>query len=228
MTRSRERKREVARKKEKTAEKKLNNYTNIQIRVEQEDGNNWNETSRWFSRVVQRQLRYRPRACPRIAPSKHRRVDSIASHRLLSKCAATLTLSRPLSNNSTIRAAFGISKITGTRNYSHASPWEDVRTVRAPARSRLHDVRLGCFSCFCMCCMGCKLSKNLGESSIAGCWPGSVQYMRTKLRTARRIQVRWRRREEICRRTRVSPLSRVLAAVIRARRPAVCHVPQRN
>ena len=78
-----------------------------------------------------------------------------------------------------------------------------------------------------MCCMGCKLSKNLGESSLAGCWPGSVQYMRTKLRTARRIKVRRRRHDRTCQ-TRISSLPRVLAAVIRARRPAACHVPQRN
>jgi len=37
--------------------------------------------------------------------------------------------------------------------------------------------------------MGCRLASRLGESSIIGCCPGSLQYFRTKLRTARRIEV---------------------------------------
>ncbi|CAF0811303.1 unnamed protein product [Rotaria sordida] len=45
-----------------------------------------------------------------------------------------------------------------------------------------------CFACFCSCCMGCKLSKRLGESAILGCFPCSLSYFRTKLRTARRIE----------------------------------------
>ncbi len=48
---------------------------------------------------------------------------------------------------------------------------------------------LGCFACFCPWCMGCKLASRLGEPSILGCCPGSTQYFRTKLRTARRIEV---------------------------------------
>ena len=39
--------------------------------------------------------------------------------------------------------------------------------------------------------MGCKLAKYLGEASVIGCFlPCSLQYLRTKLRTARRIEVR--------------------------------------
>jgi hypothetical protein len=47
----------------------------------------------------------------------------------------------------------------------------------------------GCYACFCPCCLGCQLAKHLGETSIIGCCPCSVQYFRTKLRTARRIEV---------------------------------------
>jgi len=45
-----------------------------------------------------------------------------------------------------------------------------------------------CFSCFCSCCMGCKLAKRIGEPAIIGCLPCSFPYLRTKLRTARRIE----------------------------------------
>ncbi|CAF2665954.1 unnamed protein product [Rotaria sp. Silwood2] len=45
-----------------------------------------------------------------------------------------------------------------------------------------------CFACFCFCCMGCKLAKRLGETTIIGCCPCSLAYLRTKLRTARRIE----------------------------------------
>ncbi|CAF1042114.1 unnamed protein product [Adineta steineri] len=46
-----------------------------------------------------------------------------------------------------------------------------------------------CGACICPCIIGCKLAKALGESSIIGCCPGSLSYFRTKLRTARRIEV---------------------------------------
>ncbi|CAF0986545.1 unnamed protein product [Rotaria magnacalcarata] len=44
-----------------------------------------------------------------------------------------------------------------------------------------------CFACFCPCCMGCKLASRLGETAIIGCCPCTLCYLRTKLRTARRI-----------------------------------------
>ncbi|CAF1212467.1 unnamed protein product [Adineta steineri] len=44
------------------------------------------------------------------------------------------------------------------------------------------------FACFCSCCMGNKLAKYMGEKGIIGCFPCSLPYLRTKLRTARRIE----------------------------------------
>jgi len=45
-----------------------------------------------------------------------------------------------------------------------------------------------CFACFCACCMGCKLAKRVGETPVIGCCvPCTLCYVRTKLRTARRI-----------------------------------------
>lgn len=66
----------------------------------------------------------------------------------------------------------------------------NVWAFENPWRSELFDCKPWgqcCFACFCSCCMQCKLAKHLGESSWIGCCPGSLPYMRTKLRTARRI-----------------------------------------
>ncbi|UJR14832.1 hypothetical protein I4U23_001817 [Adineta vaga] len=45
-----------------------------------------------------------------------------------------------------------------------------------------------CYACFCSCCMGRKLAKYSGENPFIGCMPCSLPYLRTKLRTARRIE----------------------------------------
>jgi hypothetical protein len=84
----------------------------------------------------------------------------------------------------------GILNINGVLNYLIVNQLVDVRMTLTLKIFDLMLNSLGCFACFCPWCMGCKLAKHLGESTIIGCCPGSLQYFRTKLRTARRIEVR--------------------------------------
>jgi hypothetical protein len=82
---------------------------------------------------------------------------------------------------------YGILKINGVQNYFIANLLVDVR-LNIIFNFKFYEI-LGCFALFCPWCMGCSLAKRLGESSIIGCCPGSATYLRTKLRTARRIDV---------------------------------------
>ena len=92
-------------------------------------------------------------------------------------------------NENMNRIVSGISKIDGDRNYSNVNQLVDVSERFLSINHRMFVSFLGCFACFCPCCFGCKLAKYLGESSVIGCCPGSLSYFRTKLRTARRIEV---------------------------------------
>ncbi len=92
-----------------------------------------------------------------------------------------------LLNNNMILIMYGILTIIGVQNYLIANPLVDV-SLKYFILFKI-CLNLGCFACFCPWCMGCKLASRLGESSIIGCCPGSLQYFRTKLRTARRIEV---------------------------------------
>lgn len=85
----------------------------------------------------------------------------------------------------------GLLKIIGIQNYFLVNQWVDVKRNFFFFVFYTFSVwvNLGCFACFCSCCMGCKLAKNLGETTIIGCFPCALGYLRTKLRTARRIQV---------------------------------------
>ncbi len=89
---------------------------------------------------------------------------------------------------------YGVLKINGVRSYFRVILLVNVRTniyiIQDSISSSFFLLNLGCFACFCPCCMNCKLAKHLGESSAIGCCPGSLSYLRTKLRTARRVQVR--------------------------------------
>ena len=98
------------------------------------------------------------------------------------------TCIQPWSNSNTTRITSGTSKINGAANYSVANRVAAVRSNDSivPGLALLF---LGCYSCFCCCCMGCSLAKHLGETTIIGCCPFSTCYLRTKLRTARRIEV---------------------------------------
>lgn len=86
---------------------------------------------------------------------------------------------------------YGILKIHGEANYLIVNLWVNVneKDLFLIKTSWSFFCFLGCFACFCPCCMGCKLAKRLGESSAIGCCPCTLQYLRTKLRTARRIEV---------------------------------------
>ena len=90
-----------------------------------------------------------------------------------------------------IHKRFGILKMNGTKKACVLVNLEvDVRiSFDCHPWSRDFPWRLGCFACFCCCCMGCKVAKHLGETTIIGCLPCSIPYMRTKIRVARRIKV---------------------------------------
>lgn len=47
----------------------------------------------------------------------------------------------------------------------------------------------GCFAFFCPCCYECKLYKRAGESMWTCCCPGARLALRSKIRTAFRIEV---------------------------------------
>ena len=95
----------------------------------------------------------------------------------------------PSAGNSMTSVRSGASRISGTAICSIVTRFRDVS--RNFAHDGLSNIdRSGCFACFCPCCMGCKLAKNMGESSVIGCFPGSWFYLRTKIRAARRIDVR--------------------------------------
>jgi len=47
----------------------------------------------------------------------------------------------------------------------------------------------GCFAFFCPCCFECKLYKRAGESMWTCCCPGGRFALRSKIRTAFRIEV---------------------------------------
>ncbi len=99
-----------------------------------------------------------------------------------------------LLNNNMTPTMYGVLKINGVRSYFRVILLVNVRTniyiIQDSISSSFFLLNLGCFACFCPCCMNCKLAKHLGESSAIGCCPGSLSYLRTKLRTARRVQVR--------------------------------------
>jgi hypothetical protein len=48
---------------------------------------------------------------------------------------------------------------------------------------------LGCFAFFCPCCFECKLQKRAGENMCTGLCPGATFALRSKIRTAFRIEV---------------------------------------
>ena len=56
--------------------------------------------------------------------------------------------------------------------------------------ARTPSFYLGCYACFCCCCMGCDIAKAEGEPAVCGCCPCCFPYLRTKLRVARRIEVK--------------------------------------
>lgn len=51
-------------------------------------------------------------------------------------------------------------------------------------------IRLGCYAFFCPCCFQCELFKRSGENMWACICPGALYALRTKIRTAFRIEVR--------------------------------------
>ena len=103
--------------------------------------------------------------------------------------------------SSTNLRKFGVLKTTGTRNYAIVNRWDAVRD-REEKNQFLITINFlfffvsGCYGCWCPCCLGCDIGKYTGEGKCIGCCVCcTLEHMRTKLRVARRIEVRQRIRD---------------------------------
>jgi hypothetical protein len=85
---------------------------------------------------------------------------------------------------------FGILNIHGQINFVHvAQIWSNVNLIDIIIEFLSHI--LGCFAFFCPCCFECKLFKRAGENMCTGMCPGGTYALRSKIRTAFRIEVRF-------------------------------------